>query len=518
MPIRMVEDPDDQDPVDGPGGGSGGTGGGGGLGALLPMILGLVFRYPKLIIPLLIVGGIFFWKGGCAGSGSSQSQKSAFATGGNMDPKEYGKSEIFNFLYDDNKTNPLPESFSLLQYAPKRGNQGAQGSCVAWSNAYGIRTILYARQTGKNPDEVAFSPSYLYNNIKLDDNCQGSYIQRAVEWMQKRGAVPFQDFPYDPNTCTQSIPSSLGDKAANFTIKGAQRLGENPEQGLQLRDILQIKHAIVAGSPVAIGMMVGGTFMQDMMGKKVWHPGSDDYDMQGFGGHAMAVIGYDDNLEGGCLQLMNSWGTEWGEDGVAWVRYKDFVHFTREAYAYAPMGEAGKAIPDEFDVDFGIMNQATKADIPLQSLGNGVFTTKNVVAPGTKFKVRIKNNIECYTYVFGQDTDRSCYVLYPYTAKHSPYCGVTGTRVFPRGYNMVPDAVGEKDYFAVLISKKPLNYEEVKAKINASKQDDFAASCRNALSGNLLGNVRFRTSETVSFTAPAKEDKMVLVVIEVKKK
>jgi Papain family cysteine protease len=521
MPIRMEEDPNDQDPIDNnPGGGNGG-GGRGGLGSLLPMLIGLLFRYPKLLIPALIIGGVFFfWKGGCnnpSAGGDQQQQQSGFSTGGVLDPKEYGKSDIFNFLYEDNKSNPLPENFSLLKYAPRRGNQGAQGSCVAWSNAYSIRTILYAQQTGQNPDDVAFSPSFLYNNIKIDNDCQGSYIQRAVDFMQKRGAVPMKDFAYDPNTCSQNIPSGLNDKAGNFTIKGAQRLGENPNAGLKLQDILQIKHAIAAGSPVAIGMMVGGSFMQDMMGKEVWHPTSEDRDMQGFGGHAMTVIGYDDNLEGGALQIMNSWGPEWGKDGIGWVRYRDFVHFTREAYAYAPMGKAGVEVPNEFDVEFGLMNTTTKADIALQNTGNGVFTTKNIVAPGTKFKVKIKNNIECYTYVFGQDTDRSCYVLYPYTAKHSPYCGVTGTRVFPRGFNMVPDKIGDKDYIAVLISKKPLNYEDVKAKINANKQDDFAAACRAALSGELISGVKFRTTETVSFTADAKDNKDVLVVIEVRK-
>ena len=519
MPIRMVEDPNDQDPQDNNPGGGGGGGGRGGLGALLPMLLGLVFKYPKLFIPLLLLGGVFFYFKGCGGGAvpAVDKQSSTFATGGVLDPKEYGKSDIFNFLYDDNKSNPMPESYSLLKFAPTRGNQGAQGSCVAWSNAYGIRTILYAQQTGKNPDEVAFSPSYLYNNIKLGNDCQGSYIQRAVEWMQTRGAVPFKDFGYDPNTCSQQIPAGLKDKASNFVIKGAQRLGENPEQGLQLKDILQIKHAIVAGSPVAIGMMVGGSFMQSMMGKNVWHPNSDDYDMQGFGGHAMSVIGYDDNLEGGCLQLMNSWGREWGNDGVAWVPYKDFIRFTKEAYAYAPMGKAGEVIPNEFDVEFGLMNTDTKADIPLQSIGSGIFSTKNTVAPGTKFKVKIKNNIECYTYVLGQDTDQTCYVLYPYTAKHSPYCGVTGTRVFPRGFNMVPDQSQKKDYIAVLISKKPLNYETIKTQITAHKQADFAAACKIALAGQLLGNIKYRTTETVSFTADAKADKSVLVVIEVRK-
>lgn len=520
MPIRMQEDQDDKDFFDDNSGGGKKPGGGGGS-SFIPMILGLLFRYPKLLIPALIIGGVmYFWGGGCGGGGvvpSSEQNEKTFSTGGVLKPEEYAKSDIFNFLYEDNRTNPLPEMVSLLQYCPDRKNQGAQGSCVAWSNAYSARTILYARQTGKDPNSIAFSPSYLYNNIKLDDDCQGSYINRAVEWMSQKGAVPFADFTYDDRTCSQAIPAGLNDKAQNFKIKGAQRLGENPDAGLTLKDILQIKQSLNAGSPVAIGMMVGGSFMQDMMGKKVWHPNSSDYSQSGFGGHAMTVIGYDDNLEGGALQIMNSWGPEWGDNGVAWVKYKDFIEFTKEAYAYAPMGKAGEAIPDKFDVEFSIFNNKSKADIPLEHLGNGVFRTKNKVEIGTPFKVKIKNNVECYAYIFGQETDNTCYVLYPYTPKHSPYCGVTGTRVFPRGYNMVPDEKGTSDFIAVLVSREPRNYEDIKTKVNAVVQPDFAASFRSALGSSLISNVTFKVSETVAFSAPYKENKDVLVLIEVTK-
>lgn len=517
MPIRMVEDPNERDTNDNNPGRNSKPGGG--LGNLIPLLLSLVFKYPKLLIPILIIGGIFVWKGGCGILPTpGDSQQSAFATGGNLDPNEYAKADIFNFLYEDNKSNPLPESVSLLKYCPKRLNQGAQGSCVAWSNAYSARTILYSRQTGENPDDVAFSPAYMYNQIKIDENCQGSYIIRAVELMSKRGAVPFRDFKYDPNTCSQTIPADLNDKASNFKIKGAQRLGENPNSGLTLKDILQIKHALNAGSPVAIGMMVGGSFMQDMMGKKVWFPNADDYDMSGFGGHAMTVIGYDDNLEGGALQIMNSWGPEWGEDGVAWVKYKDFVHFTREAYAYAPMGEVSQPQPDELKVEFALFNPVTKQEIALQQNGNSKFVTKEKVPQGTPFKVKIKNNIECYTYVFGQETDLSCYVLYPYTAKHSPYCGVTGTRVFPRGYNMQPDDKGTSDYIAVLISKEPIDYSQIQSIASKNKKADFYQSFMNSsLSDKFNQNIQFSTGENVSFAVDAKSNKWILAVIEVKK-
>lgn len=513
MPIRMVEDPNDRDFFDK--GNKRNKRGGGGLGSLLPLLLGLLFKRPKLLIPAIIIGAVlYFWNGGC-GALLNSSEEKPFATGGVLKPEEYEKAEIFNFLFEDNKTNPLPERFSLLKFCPDRLNQGAQGSCVAWSNAYAARTILYAQQTGKNPNEIAFSPSYLYNNIKLDDNCQGSYIVRAVDWMATKGSVPFSDFAYNESTCSQRVPQELDNKAENFKIKGAQRIGENPRAGLTLRDILQIKLALKAGSPVAIGMMVGGSFMQDMMGKKLWSPTSEDYRQSGFGGHAMTVIGYDDNLAGGALEIMNSWGPEWGENGVAWVKYTDFVEFTREAYAYAPMGKVSEPQPEKFEVEFSLMNSNTKKDIELIYENNGHFKTRNPLKPGTPFKVKFKNNVECYAYIFGRETDGSCYVLYPYTPKHSPYCGVTGTRVFPRGYNMQPDEQGNSDLIVVLISRTPLNYEDIKTEVNARKNTDFVSAFNQTLSGKIIRNIKFNTKGSVSFSESYRDTKSVLIAIEV---
>ena len=40
--------------------------------------------------------------------------------------------------------------------------------------------------------------------------------------------------------------------------------------------------------------------------------------------HAMLIIGYDDNKCEGAFQILNSSGEEWVDEGVIWVKYKDF--------------------------------------------------------------------------------------------------------------------------------------------------------------------------------------------------
>ncbi len=104
-------------------------------------------------------------------------------------------------------------------------------------------------------------------------------------------------------------------------------------------------------------MMVGGSFMQGVQGQEVWHTADEDYNMMGFGGHAMCVIGYDDRKEGGAFQIMNSWGQDWGNNGVAWVLYKDFKHFVREAYGLNPMQKVGNAVVKNLSCEIGLVNE-----------------------------------------------------------------------------------------------------------------------------------------------------------------
>ena len=112
-------------------------------------------------------------------------------SGYNFNPAEFNKASVYEGLEDDKGKNPLPEAVSLLRFAPQRGNQGQQGSCVAWSSAYAAQNGFRSSINRVNPDQIKFSPSYMYNQIGLD-GCQGSYIQRAMEADAKKGAVPLR--------------------------------------------------------------------------------------------------------------------------------------------------------------------------------------------------------------------------------------------------------------------------------------------------------------------------------------
>lgn len=527
MAIRMV--PDDNQPQQQrklPGnGGRGGSGGGGNIiTMLLPLFFGLFRKNPKmgcgvvilLIVVLYFFGGSLLNIGG-GGDNGGGSITDLFNTGANFDPQKYDATEVFEPPLTDNAKNPLPESISLLKYAPERKNQGSQGSCVGWGSAYAARTILESERTGKDPNQIAFSPAYLYNQIGLK-NCQGAYINNAMDVMKNEGLISLREFPYTDQDCERQPSSSQKQAAEQNKMKGFNRLTQGDAKGVgeEKIDLVAIKQNLAQGAPVVIGMLVGGSFMQPMMGKDVWKPTNSDLNMNGFGGHCMCVIGYDDYKEGGAFQIMNSWGNDWGNNGVAWVPYNVFEKFVVEAYGVYPMGNASKPLSNTLAVEFGLVDNASKKNIPLVSKNSGVFATASPVKKGTKFKIQVTNSLECYTYIFATDENNKSTILFPYTEKHSPYCGITGTRLFPKDYSMEVDQIGSTDYMAIVVTKEPLDYKSLNDKVN-KQSGSYEQKMQSALSGQIINNVKFIPGQTIKFQTDAGNGGAVLMVIEVNK-
>jgi hypothetical protein len=496
-------------------------GGGGGLGGLtkfLPAILFFLFKKPKLAIGILLVAAVFYFMSGgdlsslIGDGGGGESQNSPLFMGADLDAAEYEKAMIYEPLAAGNN-NQLPTKVSLLQYAPTRLNQGRQGSCVGWSSAYAARTILHAKATGQSPNSATFSPSYLYNQIALT-GCQGAYINEAMKSMRSEGGLPFQEFKYDEGSCNREPNSSEISKGRTFRIKGYDRLSQNSNRSAV--NSLAVKQNLAQGAPVVIGMMVGGTFMTGMYNKEVWNPSSSDYRQSGFGGHAMCVIGYDDNKSGGAFEIMNSWGESWGKKGVGWVKYSDFKEFVREAYGLYPMGSHNDAPPSKMKISFGLVDYQKQAFVALKKVEGNVFRSVRKAAAGDRFKVQVTNNVACYTYIFNEEADGVSNVLFPYDAKSSPYCGITGTRLFPKDESLVPDAVGTRDRIAVVITKEEIDYNEIKRRINEGR-GDFANKVNSALRGQSVSNVTFQASDYITFEGDMKGGNAVAMIIEIDK-
>ncbi len=482
------DDRDDTSNDDSGGGARGGGGGGGGAG-----LLGLLFfavRHPKITLVLVVIGGLFYLFGGGGShfgdeprtpsvSKPSKDEQTSdqLGTGATLDPKVYDEALVHEATVED----AMPSRVSLREYAPPRRSQGHQGSCVGWATSYAARSILKAREDGQRPAATVFSPSFVYNQVGRPD-CNGTYVVRALELMQKTGDLPLDEFPYDQDSCSHRPDREEKAEASRNRIAGFARLSLDGDD--YRTNTLAVKQHLVQQAPVVIGMQVGGTF-EEMRGKEVWHPTRDDYALRGsWGGHAMAVIGYDDTLEGGAFEVMNSWGPAFGRDGIFFVKYRDFDHFVKEAYGLYPMG-APKPGDEALHLRLGLLESATKKHLPMSAQGDRTFRTARPIKVGTRFKVEVSTTQPIYMYLFGEETDGTSYVLFPYTPKHSAYCGTTGTRVFPRKQSLTADDKGTRDSIAVVVSSKELDFKALNEHITQATGASYGEKLKAAVGRDL---------------------------------
>lgn len=224
----------------------------------------------------------------------------------------------------------LPLAADLSANFPVPGSQGKQSSCVAWATAYAARSYLEILKQGWQPNDPAhvFSPAFIYNQASSGKCSNSISISEALKLMQTIGVVPLSEFPYDQKDCAKNPNPQTLALAGNFRIKGWLRVNEQ-----KLDDI---KGQIYTGNPVIFGMNVSDDFKK-LKGDEVYNDLSTPNPEQG---HAMVLVGYDDNRQ--AFKVMNSWGTNWGSNGFGWVSYAAFQKRVQNTFV---MNVAGISSP-----------------------------------------------------------------------------------------------------------------------------------------------------------------------------
>ncbi|MBX7085418.1 MAG: hypothetical protein K1X70_03225 [Leptospirales bacterium] len=217
----------------------------------------------------------------------------------------------------------LPSSVDLSSQMPPVSNQGQQNSCVAWATTYATRSYFEqkARQWGYDAPvkggrgEHIFSPAYVYNQINGGRD-QGSVMENAFDLLVRQGAAPWSVMPYTDKDYTTQPTAAQRSAASNYKLASYRRIPPG--------DIETIKAELAAGRPVVFGMGIDDNFYQLK---------NSVYDQKGgktYGGHAMALVGYDDGKSSprghrGAFKIINSWGTGWGDKGYGWISYRQWT-------------------------------------------------------------------------------------------------------------------------------------------------------------------------------------------------
>ncbi|MEJ2621779.1 MAG: C1 family peptidase [Candidatus Thiodiazotropha sp.] len=229
-----------------------------------------------------------------------------------MAAEEYGRLELA--FYDGDRFGStlgddpsIPSSIDLSGNFPTPGSQGRQNSCTGWAVGYALKSYHEkVEEQWAFSHATTFSPAWIYNQVNGGED-RGAYIDDALEILINRGGATWENMPYDETNYTSQPSQQAISQAANY-------------KAVELRSITsaqQMKAALANRNPVVLGIYLYPEFNNLSGPNSVYNTISGESS----GGHAVTVVGYDDNQFGGAFKVINSWGTSWGDNGFFWLPY-----------------------------------------------------------------------------------------------------------------------------------------------------------------------------------------------------
>jgi hypothetical protein len=290
----------------------------------------------------------------------------------------------FKWLDDPKRAIDL----AALDLVPAVSSQGWVGSCVSWSSGYVAFTNLIwraaqaKRMEGGDGEKTAtpnaINPMHVHRLSKV----QSTPANMTVSANASRQLTDYITTTFDRTSfCDRgnAIANVFGlFERASLTLAGASNQlasceapfvvsdREKSEHGLNAADIKPraidadvdaIRAAIALGSPVVISAPAslfmdykGGVFAQpaswrDATTGAAWE-NSINNELQRSGGHAVAVVGFDNTKR--ALKIQNSWGSHWGDKGYIWVSYDVFNEWTTNlGYYFDCIGACKPVVVEE---------------------------------------------------------------------------------------------------------------------------------------------------------------------------
>jgi C1A family cysteine protease len=212
----------------------------------------------------------------------------------------------------------LPSSVDLRQWASPIDDQGQLGSCTG--NAIAGAIDLIDRKVNNKSYQVSrlfiyYQERVIEGDVYYDN---GAYIRDGIKACYTYGAPLESIWPYNQNKWATRPTTAAYSDALNRKVTGYARC----------LDFTAVKTALAAGTPVIIGFNVYSSFEAGTWGNPPSQGGTglmpypNVNTEQLLGGHAVCIVGYNDNLAGGRFIVRNSWGTSWGQNGYFYMPYQ----------------------------------------------------------------------------------------------------------------------------------------------------------------------------------------------------
>ncbi|MGD0622596.1 MAG: Ser-Thr-rich GPI-anchored membrane family protein [Thermacetogeniaceae bacterium] len=266
----------------------------------------------KLVLLGLLVSFSLFTLVGTASANPLKHELGCRRSSETVLQSHYNASYINSILQNARTSSSIDWSANM----PQPGDQGQQGSCVAWSTGYNYKSYQEQVQHdwGLSKTHHLFSPAYIYNQID-DGQDDGAAIADALNLLVNQGCDTLDGMPYSDQDYTTQPTQAQRQRASYFP-------------SLSWTPIFQGTPSVTAmKSALANGPIVAGT---DVYWSAGWETSGNiaqsDVSGTSAGGHAIAIVGYDDSHQtddgAGAFKFINSWGASWGNyGGYGWISY-----------------------------------------------------------------------------------------------------------------------------------------------------------------------------------------------------
>lgn len=235
-----------------------------------------------------------------------------------------------------------------LIHLPPVGNQRDSFTCVSFAvrtvaafhrrrleplPASGVRALTSAEWEGEFEPSVTYLHNFEIRRLTCEQGgvCDGAAafhpsgampnVHRIFFALTSLGAPTAHSAPFTTNVA--ALPSSAQrEEAQRLRCCWQAAVGPFAPQRLTGDEITEaaLRRALRDG-PVVAMMNVFTDF--DCSGGRIYGPRAS---ADRRGRHALVVVGYDPDLagRGPAFQFMNSWGDDWRDHGMVWIRFADF--------------------------------------------------------------------------------------------------------------------------------------------------------------------------------------------------
>jgi len=204
----------------------------------------------------------------------------------------------------------LPPMVDLRPEMPAVYDQDTLGSCTAHATS----AILHYQgmKQGKSPVITPSRLAIYYNTRILEGTIKydsGASIANSVKSVHQWGFCDETLCPYDISKFSRK--PSLKVYAASTKNKITDYHSVNQTEN-------DIKTALASGNPITFGFSVFQSFESEEVAKTGIMPVPQTHE-QILGGHAVTIVGYDDDRQSAIVR--NSWSAAWGDHGYFWMPY-----------------------------------------------------------------------------------------------------------------------------------------------------------------------------------------------------